>query len=250
MSQSLQGRHALVTGASRGIGRAVAVLLAEHGASVAVHYGKDRAAAEAVRGELAGKGHVIVGADLGDAARAESLPDRAGEALGGLDVVVNNAGVYVPHDLADDAWADVWASTLAVNLTAVAHVIAGALPWFERGGGGHVVNVSSRGAYRGEPQAPAYGASKAGLNALTQSLAQALAPRGIVVVGVAPGWVRTDMTEAYLDGPQGDGIRAQSPTGRVATAAEVAEVVLLAVSGRADALQGAVIDVNCASHLR
>jgi NAD(P)-dependent dehydrogenase (short-subunit alcohol dehydrogenase family) len=137
-----------------------------------------------------------------------------------------------------------------VNLTGPAHVIAGALPWLEQAGGGHIVNVSSRGAYRGEPRAPAYGASKAGLNALSQSLAQALAPRGIVVVGVAPGWVHTDMTVSYLDGPEGDGIRAQSPAGRVATAREVAEVVLLAVSGRADALQGAVIDVNCASHLR
>jgi 3-oxoacyl-[acyl-carrier protein] reductase len=250
MRNLLQGRRALVTGASRGIGRAVAAVFAENGAHVAVHYGRDRQAAETVVAELPGAGHAAVGCDLGDCGAATALPDRAGQALGGLDIVVNNAGIFALHDLTDPGWADVWQRTLAVNLSGPAHVIAGALPWLERAGGGHIVNVSSRGAYRGEPQAPAYGASKAGLNALSQSLAQALAPRGIVVVGVAPGWVHTDMTAAYLDGPQGDGIRAQSPGGRVATAAEVAEVVLLAVSGRADALQGAVIDVNCASHLR
>ena len=164
--------------------------------------------------------------------------------------MVNNAGIYERHDLHDPGWFEIWNRTLAVNLTAPALVIAGAVPHLQQSRRAHIVNISSRGAYRGEPQGPAYGASKAGLNALTQSLAQALAPRGITVVGVAPGWVLTDMTSEYLDGPEGDAIRAQSPAGRVATAAEVAAVVALAVSGRADALQGAVIDVNCASHLR
>lgn len=250
MTISLAGRRALVTGASRGIGRAVALVLAAEGARVAVHYGRDARAAEAVRRELAGSGHVVLGCDLADPAQAAALADRAAEALEGLDIVVNNAGVYDRHDLHEDGWLGTWNRTLAVNLTAPALVIAGALPHLERAKRAHVVNVSSRGAYRGEPQAPAYGASKAGLNALSQSLAQALAPRGVVVVGVAPGWVLTDMTREHLEGAEGEAIRAQSPAGRVATAAEVAAVVALAVSGRADALQGAVIDVNCASHLR
>ena len=250
MTISLAGRRALVTGASRGIGRAVATVLAAEGARVAVHYGRDDRAAEAVRRALAGDGHAVLGCDLGDPAQAAALADRAAEALGGLDIVVNNAGIFERHALAGDGWLDVWNRTLAVNLNGPALVIAGALPHLRRNKRAHVVNVSSRGAYRGEPQAPAYGASKAGLNALTQSLAQALAPEGIAVVGVAPGWVLTDMTREYLEGPGGEAIRAQAPGGRVATAAEVAAVVALAVSGRADALQGAIIDVNCASHLR
>ncbi|HPF69095.1 MAG TPA: SDR family oxidoreductase [Candidatus Krumholzibacteria bacterium] len=250
MTISLTGRRALVTGASRGIGRAVALVLAAEGARVAVHYGRDERAAEAVRRELSGPGHVCLGCDLGDPAQAAALADRAADALGGLDILVNNAGIYERHDLGEEGWLDAWNRTLQVNLTSAALVIAGALPHMDRAGRGHIVNVSSRGAYRGEPEAPAYGAAKAGLNALSQSLARALAPRNIAVVGVAPGWVLTDMTREYLEGEEGDAIRAQSPAGRVATAAEVAAVVLLAVSGRADALQGAIIDVNCASYLR
>lgn len=250
MTISLAGRRALVTGGGRGIGRAVALVLAAEGAKVAVHYGRDAKAAEAVRRELTGGGHAVLGCDLADPAQAAALADRAAEALDGLDIVVNNAGVYEPHDLHEAGWLGTWQRTLAVNLTGPALVIAGALPHLEQAKRAHIVNISSRGAYRGEPEAPAYGASKAGLNALSQSLARALAPRHISVVGVAPGWVLTDMTREYLDGPEGEAIRAQSPAGRVATAAEVAAVVALAVSGRADALQGAIIDVNCASYLR
>ncbi|MCB1185050.1 SDR family oxidoreductase, partial [bacterium] len=192
-------------------------------------------------------------ADLGDPAAAAGLADDAAAALGGLDGVVNNAGIYTPHDLAaggDGPWLGIWQRTLAVNLTGPAQVLGGAVAHLERAGGGHFVNVSSRGAFRGEPEAPAYGASKAGLNSLSQSLALALAPRNIKVVAVAPGWVLTDMTRSYLAGAAGDAIRGQSPLGRTATDEEVAEVVLLALSGRADALTGAVIDVNCASYLR
>lgn len=249
----LTGRAALVTGASRGIGAAVARLLAAHGARVAVHYARDRAAAEKVRATLDGDGHAVLGADLGDPGAALDLPERAAEALGGLDIVVNNAGVFDPHDIAlldAEDWLAAWDRTLAVNLDGPAHIIKAAVPHLERAGGGHIVNISSRGAYRGEPEAPAYGASKAGLNSLTQSLAKALAPRRIHLMGVAPGWVLTDMTKDHLAGEKGREIRAQSPLDRTAEAEEIAQVVLLAVSGRADALTGSIIDVNCASYFR
>lgn len=249
----LGGRAALVTGGSRGIGRAVAALLAAHGARVAVHYQTNEAAARATLAALPGHGHVVLAADLGDADDALALPDHAAAALGRLDIVVNNAGIYEPHDISSlppSAWRQAWERHLAVNLAGPAHVIYGAVPHLEAAGGGHVVNVSSRGAYRGEPEAPAYGAAKAGLNALGQSLAIALAPRRIRVVTVAPGWVETDMTREHLAGPAGDAVRAQSPWGRVATASEVAWAVLLSVSGRADALTGGVIDLNMASYLR
>jgi 3-oxoacyl-[acyl-carrier protein] reductase len=249
----LRGKGALVTGASRGIGKAVAELLADHGARIAVHYGMDAHAAEKVVQGLAGEGHLKLAADLGVPEEAARLADSAAEGLGRLDIVVNNAGIFVTHDIAelDQAhWQEYWDRTIAVNLSGPAHVLHGAVPHLEASGGGHIVNVSSRGAFRGEPEAPAYGASKAGLNSLSQSLALALAPRGIKVVAVAPGWVLTDMTRDYLEGPGGDPIRNQSPMGRTATADEIAQVVLMVCSGKADALTGGIIDVNCASYLR
>jgi NAD(P)-dependent dehydrogenase (short-subunit alcohol dehydrogenase family) len=249
----LTGKSALVTGASRGIGRAVASLLAAHGARVAIHFHRDESAAAAVRDDLPGEEHVLVQADLGDPEAARRLPDQAAQKFGRLDMVINNAGIYEPHPLDEldfAAWRAAWERTLAVNLHGPAHVMYGAVPHLKAAGGGHIVNISSRGAFRGEPEAPAYGASKAGLNALSQSLALALGPHGIHVVVVAPGWVATDMTREYLDGLAGDAIRAQSPFQRIATVQEVAQVVSLVVSGRADALSGGIIDVNCASHLR
>lgn len=252
-SCDLSGRRALITGASRGIGRATAEILAEHGARVAVHYGSDGYAAARVLAGLGGEGHALISADLGDPVAAGNLAGQAAELLGGLDLVVNNAGIFVTHDiktLGQTDWRKTWDRTIAVNLNGPAHLLHGAIPHLVGAGGGHIINITSRGAFRGEPEAPAYGASKAGLNSLSQSLAVALAPQNIKVVGLAPGWVLTDMTRGYLDGPGGRAIREQSPLGRTATAEEIAHVVLMVVSGRADALTGGIIDINCASYLR
>lgn len=249
--QILDGKMALVTGGSRGIGAAIARLLAASGAQVAVHGRQASPTAQELCGALPGSGHAVVPADLEDASAAAGLADRAGEVLGGLDIVVNNAGIFERHaplDTTATEWLAAWNRTLQVNLVSAAAICHAALKHLPAGG--HIVNISSRGAYRGEPQSPAYGAAKAGLNSLTQSLALALGPRRIHVVGVAPGWVASDMTRSYLDGPEGEGIRNQSPQGRTAADTEIAETVLLAVSGRADALSGAIIDVNCASYLR
>ena len=245
-------RAVLVTGGSRGIGRAVAQRFAVLGDRVAVHYGRDEQAAAQTLASLAGDGHALVAADLADADAARALPDRAAEALGGLDVLVNNAGVFLAHPPATSSWEhwrDTWSTTLAVNLLGAAHVTFAAVPHLARGGGA-VVNVSSRGAFRGEPDCPAYGASKAGLNAMGQSLAVALAPLGIAVSTVAPGFVDTDMAREVLDGPAGDDVRAQSPFGRVATADEVAAAVVYLASAEARFASGAVLDVNGASYLR
>lgn len=253
MAKELEGRRALVTGASRGIGREIARLFAEEGAQVAVHYGRHRSQAEETLNGLAGRGHAIVQADLKDGDAAFALVGEAAEALGGLDLLVNNAGIYHEHpvDSTDpELFAEIFERILAVNLVAPARLIQAALPHLEAAGGGHVVNVGSRGAYRGEPTAPAYGASKAGLHALGQSLAKALAPKGIFVTSVAPGFVETDMATEFLVGERGDQVRSQSPLGRVARPEEVAEAVLFLASGRADFMTGAVLDLNGASHLR
>ena len=247
-------RGVLVTGASRGIGAAIAAAFATLGDRVAVHYVADRGRAEAVRASLPGRGHRIVQADLSDPDAVRGLVDEAWVYLQGVDVVVNNAGVSPPHPLTEvsyEQWQGAWSETIGVNLVGAANVAyCVARLMIDRGAGGRIVNVSSRGAFRGEPDLPAYAASKAGLNALSQSLAVALAPHGIAVSAVAPGFVDTDMAAPLLAGPQGAGIRAQSPFGRVARPQEIADAVVYLASPRAEWASGAVLDLNGASYLR
>ena len=246
-------RAVLVTGASRGIGRAIAQAFADAGDRVAVHHGSSPDAAERVAAALPGDGHVVVQADLADAEQVRACVDAAAERLGGLDVLVNNAGVFIAHPpltTTYEQWQAAWATTLSVNLVGAANAMFCAVPHLVARGGGAVVNVSSRGAFRGEPRCPAYGASKAGLNALGQSLAVALAPQGITVGTVAPGFVQTEMAREVLAGPEGDAVRAQSPFGRVARPDEVAAAVLWLASPGARFASGSIIDVNGASYLR
>jgi NAD(P)-dependent dehydrogenase (short-subunit alcohol dehydrogenase family) len=246
-------RAVLVTGGSRGIGRAIAHAFAAGGDRVAVHWGASRERAEAVLAELPGDGHVLVQADLADAEAVGRMVDEAAAALGGLDVLVNNAGVFTAHpplSVSYEEWQAAWSRTLAVNLLGAANATFRAVPHLVAAGGGAIVNVSSRGAFRGEPDTPAYGASKAGLNAFGQSMALALAPHGISVGTVAPGFVQTEMAREVLDGPGGDAVRAQSPYGRVARPEEVASAVLWLASPGARFSTGTIIDVNGASYLR
>ncbi len=246
-------RRVLVTGASRGIGRAIARHFAEAGDRVGVHYGSSRSLAEEVAGSLPGEGHVTVQADMADPAAVRAAVDTAAELLGRLDVLVNNAGIFVAHPplkTSYDEWQEAWARTLATNLTGAANATFCAVPHLIEAGGGAVVNVTSRGAFRGEPDNPAYGASKAGLNAFTQSMAVALAPHDIRVAAVAPGFVQTEMAREVLDGPGGDAVRGQSPYGRVAKPEEVASAVFWLASEGARFSTGTIVDVNGASYLR
>ncbi len=248
-----EGKRVLVTGGARGIGRAIAQAFARRGARVAIGYRDNEAAAEQALGSLPGEGHVSLGGDLADPAIARRVVEGAIEALGALDVLVNCAGIGLHHPLDEvgyDAWQEAWSRILAVNLVAPANTSYLAARHMIERGGGRIVNVGSRGAFRGEPDQPAYGASKAGLHAMSQSLAQHLAPHGIAVGVVAPGFVETDMARSRLEGPGGDAIRAQSPLDRVARPEEVAHAVLFLASDDAFFSTGAILDVNGASYLR
>ena len=178
------------------------------------------------------------------------VPQRVGS---NADIVVNNAAIYEESHFLDasyEDWQRIWRETLEANLIGPSNVIFHAGRSMARRGGGVIVCVSSRGAFRGEPDAPAYGASKAGLNQLSQSAAKALAPSNVVVGVVAPGFVDTAMAAEVLNGPRGDAIRGDSPFNRVASVEEVAEAVLYFTNTDAKWSSGAIIDVNGASYLR
>ena len=254
MTADFQGRVVLVTGGSRGIGRAVAREFAARGATVAVQFRTDRAAVTDTLASLGDAGgHLALQADVADPEQARSLVGRVVDNLGRVDVLVNNAGIYQEHPVLETSyedWAGIWRRTIEVNLLGPANLIHAVAPHMVAAGGGRIVNVSSRGAFRGEPDHPAYGASKAGLNSLGQSMARALGGHGIYVTTVAPGYVDTDMAAPFLEGPRGDAIRSESPLGRAATAEEVARVLVFLATPGAESTTGAVVDVNGASYLR
>ncbi|MFG2831268.1 SDR family NAD(P)-dependent oxidoreductase [Streptomyces sp. NPDC048434] len=243
-------RAVLVTGASRGIGRAVAEIFAAHGDRVALHYASRRAAAQEAFEGLAGSGHVLVQGDVSTPEGAAAVVEAAVDGLGGVDVLVNNAAANVAHPLdrtSFDEWQSAWRQVVDVNLLGAAHVTYhAARSMIEREVEGRIVNIGSRGAFRGEPDHPAYGAAKAALHAMGQSLAVHLAPYGIGVASVAPGFVATERVADRLT----EDVRQQSPFGRVATPQEVASAVRYLASPEAVWTSGTVLDVNGASYLR
>jgi NAD(P)-dependent dehydrogenase (short-subunit alcohol dehydrogenase family) len=254
-------RTALVTGGSRGIGRCIAQQLAARGVRIALHYLNNDSAAVETLSLLEGEGHMLCRADLAEAADVLRLWQEVMTTFGHVDVLVNNAGLFVDHPpLATDfaAWEAAWQRTLGANLLGPARLsllaaqamasrpMSGEPGW----GRGRMVNISSRGAFRGEPDSPAYGASKAGLNSLSQSLAKAVAAQSIYVYCLAPGFVETDMAAAVLAGPAGADILAQNPMGRVAKPEEVARAAVFCALDAPATMTGSIIDINGASYLR
>ena len=251
--KTFEGKVVLVTGASGGIGQAIARRFATRGARLVLQANSHPEKAEGLASQLMGDGHFVVVADLRDSEAVAAMVDTAAARCGRIDVLVNNAGIFTLHPpgMVDYAtWLEQWRCTLETNLIGAANASFCAARVMRRHGGGRIINISSRGAFRGEPEAPAYGASKAGLNALSQSLALALADDGIFVFAVAPGFVETAMARPHMSGERAELIKRQSPLKRVARPEDVAYWVVCCASEDACFATGAIIDVNGASYLR
>ena len=249
----LKGKKALVTGGSRGIGRAISKIFADNGAQVVFTYYKKRDIAIEILSKLSGEGHQCLELDLRNDEQTEKAVIDAITIMDGLDILINNAGIFIDHPIDNMSfreWKNSWQLTIDTNLIGPANVCFYSAKHFIKEKKGKIINISSRGAYRGEPNAPAYGASKAGLNSLSQSLAVALAPYNIFVGAVAPGFVETDMTNEILSGPEGKSIINQSPMKRAGKPEEVANAVMMLSIDGIDYASGTVIDLNGASYLR
>ncbi|WP_264356458.1 SDR family NAD(P)-dependent oxidoreductase [Pseudarthrobacter sp. MM222] len=248
-------RAILVTGAARGIGKAVADKFARSGDIVMLHYGQSHAAAQDAVQHLPGQGHGLFSADLRDPRQIQELVAETVKQLGRVDVLVNCAAApMVAHPIEKvsfEDWQNSWKAMLEVNLTGAANITyCAAQQMILQGDGGRIINIGSRGASRGEPEHPAYGASKAALHSMGQSMAVALAPHNVAVTTVAPGFVATERNSGRLAGAEAADILSQSPLGRVATPEEIAAAVYFLASTEAMWATGAVIDLNGASYLR
>ena len=234
--------HILLTGSSRGIGAAILEQLQNAGARVIGHGTRDDGATQ-------------IGADLSVPGAVESLWQHALERLDGrIDVLINNAGIYEPISVGEsqEVWAAAWSRTLQINLQAAADLCRFAVSHFRaRAGGGRIVNVASRAAHRGDsPEHWHYAASKAGLLAITKSIARGFAAERIYAFAVAPGFTMTGMANDYIESRGGEKLLAEIPLRRVNEAAEVANAVVYLALEAPAAMTGAVLDVNGASYVR
>ncbi len=250
MKLDLTGKNILVTGASRGIGRAIALAMGEAGARVAVHFHSRRKAAEELTLDFDGKAFQ---ADLADTAECERLFGDVLDTYGRLDVLVNNAGLFLPMPLGADTddWQRDWDRLMAVNLRAPELLCRLALRHFCAGDGGRIINIASRAAFRGDaPDYMAYAASKAGLVALTRSIARGFGKQGVRAFALAPGFTRTDMAKPYIDSHGEQPILDEIALDRMTEPQDLAPLAVLLAGGYADHATGCTIDVNAGSYVR
>ena len=253
METKFDNKNVLVTGGSRGIGKAISTAFAEQGANVIVHYNKNNLAAEETLAGLAGKGHRLIQCDLSDPDAVSDMAEQLMADLNHIDVLVNNAGIYEEADMLElsyEEFREYFSHTMNTNLIGLVNLTFLLSKEMVSSGGGKIINISSRGAFRGEPFALPYGAAKAGLNSFGQSLAVALATKNVQVYTIAPGFVETDMTTHILEGERGDAIKNQSPLHRVARPEEIAGAVVYCAGENTGYLTGCIIDINGASYLR
>jgi 3-oxoacyl-[acyl-carrier protein] reductase len=253
MEISFKNKIVLVTGSSRGIGAAIAGMFAGNGAEVIIHYTRNKAKAEDTFRNLPGSGHLIRKAELSDPSEVKQMFDEIVRQKGRIDILVNNAGIYEEApwwEMSYSEWQEHWHRTIDSNLTGMANLSFLVAKQMIGQGRGKIINISSRGAFRGEPHALPYGAGKAAMNSFGQSMAWALADKNVQVYTLAPGWVDTDMTHEILESDRGKIVRAQSPMNRVAKPEEIAQAVLMLASEGNEFMTGCIVDINGASYLR
>ena len=248
LAAPLDGRTVLVTGSSRGIGRATALLLHEHGARVVIHARAASARTASLLAELGDRGALVTG-DLAEPARVADVWEQGIAVFGDLDVLVNNAGAWIasPIDSAD-AWQAGWDANLRLNLAAPAELCRRAILHFRtRDAGGTIVNLVSRSAHRGDDaEHLAYGAAKGGLLALTKGIARGYGRDGVLAYALSPGWVATELADGAIE----QSVLDELPLGEVTPASDVAETVAFLASGRARHITGATIDITGADYVR
>lgn len=249
----LSGKVVLVTGASRGIGAAIALTLSQAGASVILHYGQGKDEAKAIASQIAADRHYLIQADLSVPEAAIGLWQNAIGWKGQIDVIVNNAAT-MPHASIDQewqVWSTAWQTTLQVNLVAVADLCREAIRHFQTRREGIIINIASRAAFRGDaPDFMHYAASKGGVVALTRSIARGFAKDGILAFAVAPGFVYTDRIAEVMQEQGADYVIRDIPLGQPAPPQDIANVVAFLSSGLAPHMTGATIDINGASYVR
>ncbi|MCG8503163.1 MAG: SDR family oxidoreductase [Sphingomonadales bacterium] len=247
----LTGKRVLLTGGSKGIGAAIARRVLEDGASLVASYNSGIGALAGLSDEFGAKRCHAVRADLGRVEDVDALWQAATGHLGGVDALVNNAAVMLSARPEEDlaAWRADWVTTFAVNVQAVADLCRAAILSFKEAGGGTIVNISSRAAFRGDlPDSFHYAASKGAVTALTRSIAKGYAEDGILAYAVAPGWVATERIAAKLAAPGGEKLLADVPMGAAAPPEEVANIVAFLLAGQATHATGATFDINGASY--
>jgi len=250
MKIDLKGKSILVTGSSRGIGEGIAKHLAEAGAQIAIHYNKNKAKAEQLADQF-GNGSAAFGADLESPQACERLFNDVVSTFGKVDVLVNNAGIFEYTPVTDTDWVEKWDRTMAVNLRAVGILSRLAILHFrEQKKGGQLIHISSRAAFRGDaPDFISYAASKAGVVALSKTIARGYGKEGVVSFVIAPGWIESDMTRKYIDKHGEENIIKELALNSITQPDELAPIVTLLASGLADHATGTTIHVNAGSYV-
>lgn len=248
---SLTNKTALITGGSRGIGAATAILFAKAGADVAITYISDEASAQKVVDDIhkVGRRCLVLKGDVSSAEDVNRVVAEVVRVLSRIDVLVNNAGIWTYAEV-ENMTEEVWDKTLDINLKGTFLMCKAVVPLMKKQGGGSIINISSTAGQRGEALHSHYAASKGGAISFTKSLASELAPYNILVNSVAPGWVDTDMCDEVFNDPElKEAARKTIPLGRIATAEDVAGSILFLASDLARYITGEVLNVNGGSVL-
>jgi NAD(P)-dependent dehydrogenase (short-subunit alcohol dehydrogenase family) len=249
MRIDLKGKNILVTGASGGIGKAITETLGQAGARVAVHfYNGEEGASKLVK--TAGNGAKTFQANLEAPEECEKLFKSVVKEFGSLDVLVNNAGAMIMAGLKDDDWLEKWDRIMAINLRSAGILTRLAVLHFKERGGGRIINIASRAAFRGDtPEFLAYAASKGGMVALSRSIARGFGKDGIKSFIIAPGWVRTDATKESIEEYGEENIAGDIALDRLTEPRDIAPLVAFLASGLADHSTGGTFDVNAGSYV-